>query len=43
MLLTGDIRPERALQAQAAGIPMLVKPVANARLRAAIGNLMARS
>ncbi len=41
MLVTGDTAPERIAQAQASGLPLLHKPIANARLRAAIGALLA--
>lgn len=40
LLITGDTAPERIAEAQASGFPLLHKPVPNARLRAAIGNLL---
>lgn len=41
LLITGDSAPERLQEARASGFPVLYKPVPNAKLRAAIGNLMA--
>ena len=43
MLITGDTAPERLREAQESGFLLLHKPVPNSKLRAAIGNLMARS
>jgi signal transduction histidine kinase/CheY-like chemotaxis protein len=40
MLVTGDTAPDRLSEAQASGLLLLHKPVANSKLRAAIGNLM---
>jgi signal transduction histidine kinase/CheY-like chemotaxis protein len=40
MLITGDTAPDRIKEAQASGYLLLHKPVANARLRAAIARLM---
>jgi len=40
MLITGDTAPDRLREAQESGFVLLHKPVANSRLRAAIGNLM---
>lgn len=40
VLVTGDSAPERLLEARDSGLLLLHKPVANARLRAAIGHLM---
>jgi CheY-like chemotaxis protein len=40
MLITGDTAPDRIAEAQASGFLLLHKPVSNARLRAAIGNLL---
>jgi signal transduction histidine kinase/CheY-like chemotaxis protein len=42
ILVSGDGGPERAAQAQAAGLVLLHKPVGASRLRAAVGNLMRR-
>ena len=39
ILLTGDTAPDRLAEATASGLTLLHKPVTNARLRAAIGNL----
>ncbi len=39
MLITGDTAPERIAEAQASGFLLLHKPLSNARLRAAVGNL----
>ena len=39
-LITGDTGPERLRQAQASGLPVLQKPLGNARLRAAVGTLL---
>lgn len=41
LLITGDSAPERLQEARASGFPVLYKPVPNAKLRAAIGNLIA--
>ncbi|MDD5036756.1 MAG: hybrid sensor histidine kinase/response regulator [Methylococcaceae bacterium] len=41
MLITGDTAPDRLTEAQQSGFLLLHKPVPNARLRAAIGNLIA--
>jgi CheY-like chemotaxis protein/anti-sigma regulatory factor (Ser/Thr protein kinase) len=43
MLITGDTAPDRLIEARASGFLLLHKPVPNARLRAAIGNLVARA
>jgi signal transduction histidine kinase/ActR/RegA family two-component response regulator len=43
MLVTGDTAPDRIAQAQASGYPLLHKPVAKARLRAAIASQLART
>lgn len=43
MLVTGDTAPDRLRDAQASGYLLLHKPVPHGRLRAAIGNLMART
>ncbi len=40
LLVTGDTQAERLAEAQAAGVPLLHKPLSNSRLRAAIGNLI---
>jgi signal transduction histidine kinase/CheY-like chemotaxis protein len=40
MLITGDSAPDRLAEAQASGFLLLHKPVANSRLRAAIGHLL---
>lgn len=40
VLVTGDSAPERLLEARDSGLMLLHKPVANARLRAAISHLM---
>jgi len=40
MLITGDTAPDRLAEAQASGFLLLHKPVPNAKLRAAIGNLI---
>jgi len=40
ILITGDTAPDRLKEAQASGLLLLHKPVANSKLRAAIGNLM---
>src|SRR4029077_10551789 len=40
MLITGDTAPDRIREAQASGYLLLHKPVTNARLRAAIAQLM---
>jgi len=42
LLITGDTAPARLLEAQGSGLALLHKPVANARLRAAIGHLIGR-
>jgi signal transduction histidine kinase/CheY-like chemotaxis protein len=42
MLLTGDTAPERIREAQASGYPLLHKPVAHGRLRAAVTSLLRR-
>ena len=39
ILITGDTAPERIADAQASGLLLLHKPLSNARLRAAVGNL----
>lgn len=41
LLLTGDTAPERIIHARASGLALLHKPLAHARLRTAIGNLVA--
>jgi signal transduction histidine kinase/CheY-like chemotaxis protein len=43
LLLTGDTAPERLREAEESGFPLLHKPLAHARLRAAVGNLIARA
>lgn len=43
MLITGDTAPDRIAEAQASGFLLLHKPLSNARLRAAIGNLLRTS
>lgn len=40
MLITGDTAPDRLLEARESGFLLLHKPVADAKLRAAIGNLL---
>jgi hypothetical protein len=40
MLITGDTAPDRLAEAQASGLLLLHKPVSNAKLRAAIVNLI---
>jgi CheY-like chemotaxis protein len=40
ILLTGDTAPERLREAEASGYPLLHKPVAHGRLRAAVTNLL---
>jgi two-component system, sensor histidine kinase len=40
MLLTGDTSPDRLAEVAASGLPLLHKPVVNAKLRAAIRHLM---
>jgi two-component system, sensor histidine kinase len=40
VLITGDTAPDRLKDAQESGFVLLHKPVANSKLRAAIGNLM---
>ena len=40
MLVTGDTAPDRLNEAKATGLLLLHKPVANVKLRAAIGNLL---
>lgn len=40
MLITGDTAPDRIAEAQASGFLLLHKPLANAKLRAAIGNML---
>ena len=40
MLVTGDTAPERLVEARRSGLLLLHKPVPNARLRAAITNLL---
>jgi two-component system, sensor histidine kinase len=40
VLITGDTAPERLVEAQQSGLLLLHKPVANAKLRAAISHLM---
>ncbi len=40
MLITGDTAPDRLAEARASGFLLLHKPVPNAKLRAAIGNLI---
>ena len=39
VLITGDTAPDRIAEAEASGFLLLHKPLSNARLRAAIGNL----
>jgi CheY-like chemotaxis protein len=43
ILITGDTAPDRLQQAHDSGFVVLAKPVANSKLRAAIGNLMKRN
>jgi signal transduction histidine kinase/CheY-like chemotaxis protein len=43
LLITGDTAPDRLAEARASGLLILHKPVANAKLRAAIGNLMGKA
>ncbi len=43
ILITGDTAPDRLAEAQASGLLLMHKPVPNAKLRAAIVNLMARA
>jgi two-component system, sensor histidine kinase len=43
ILITGDTAPDRLQQAHDSGFVVLAKPVANSKLRAAIGNLMKRA
>jgi CheY-like chemotaxis protein len=43
MLVTGDTAPNRLREAEASGLLLLHKPVANSRLRAAITHLTKRS
>ena len=43
ILVTGDTAPDRLLEAKASGLLVLHKPVANARLRAAIANVVAHA
>jgi signal transduction histidine kinase/CheY-like chemotaxis protein len=40
MLITGDTAPDRLAEAQASGLVLLHKPVANSKLRAALTNLV---
>ena len=40
MLITGDTAPDRLIDAKASGLLLLHKPLPNARLRAAVGNLL---
>lgn len=40
VLITGDTAQDRLKEAQASGLILLHKPVANSKLRAAVGNLM---
>jgi signal transduction histidine kinase/CheY-like chemotaxis protein len=40
VLITGDTAPDRLKEAQESGLILLHKPVANGKLRAAVGNLM---
>ncbi len=40
VLITGDTAPDRIAEAEASGFLLLHKPLSNARLRAAIGNLL---
>jgi signal transduction histidine kinase/CheY-like chemotaxis protein len=40
MLITGDSAPERIAEAQMSGFLLLHKPLSNAKLRAAIGNII---
>jgi signal transduction histidine kinase len=42
ILLTGDTAPERLREAEASGYPLLHKPLAHGRLRAAVTNLLRR-
>lgn len=42
VLITGDTAPDRIAEAEASGFLLLHKPLSNARLRAAIGNLLRR-
>jgi signal transduction histidine kinase len=43
MVVTGERRSGRRVEAEAAGLLLLAKPVSNSRLRAAVGNLMRRT
>jgi len=43
LLVTGDTAPERIREAEASGYPLLHKPLAYARLRAAVHNLLSRA
>ena len=40
MLITGDTAPARLAEAHAGGLLLLHKPLPNAKLRAAVGNLL---
>jgi two-component system, sensor histidine kinase len=40
ILITGDTAPDRLTEAKASGLLLMHKPVSNAKLRAAIGNLI---
>lgn len=40
VLITGDTAPDRLKDAQESSLVLLHKPIANSKLRAAIGNLM---
>ena len=40
ILITGDTAPDRLVEAQASGLALLHKPLSNAKLRAAVGNLI---
>ena len=40
ILITGDTAPGRIVEAVASGLLLLYKPLTNARLRAAVGNLL---
>jgi len=40
LLITGDTAPDRLKEAQESGLILLHKPLANSKLRAAVGNLM---
>ncbi len=43
MLITGDTAPDRIIEATAGGFLLLHKPLSNAKLRAAVGNMLLRT